>query len=364
MKTYYYDVEQGYFVNTAGGVIGIVPSLVYGEQALWKFYLKTATGAVYSLADVTELTAAAGVAGGETVAATTGGITVDVTAGCVTVPMNCLTTQFQEATQGKPNGVYGFYELTGYDAAQGKILYIRFNVLLNEVVNPDITTIPGLADQILAVVSSGGYVTSDGVTEAVDAAVASGGFLASGAEFTTTVGPYTVALTSGGGLRVTGSNGESMVISDGEIAASASGDVVVTGGDVLSIGADHVLIGGGMSVELAGDRVTVNGAPAATRIVTSTDTETTSAAIPVLSGGTAYVYTGNLYQVDVSSVVKTTEASYLHFTLDSVTAPTPVVISGVSYLNSATFEGGKEYLVGFFDGMAVVNEVTSGGVLQ
>ena len=107
----------------------------------------------------------------------------------------------------------------------------------------------------------------------------------------------------------------------------------------------------------APDGFTVNSRPVATQLVTSTSDDP-SALIDVLSGGTSLFYTENLYNVEVSSVVKTTENSFIHFTLNSVTAPTPVVISGVSCLNSTTFEGGKEYLVGFFDGMAVVNEVT------
>lgn len=358
MKTFYYDVERGYFVNSAGGVIGIVPTLVYGEQARWKFYLKTATGAVYSLADVTELTAAAGVAGGETVAATTEGITVDVTAGCVTVPMNCLTTQFQAATQGKPNGVYGFYELTGYDAAQGKTLYIRFNVLLNEVVNPDITTIPGLADQILAVVSSGGYVTSDGVTKAVDAAVTSGGFLTSGAAFTTTVGPYTVALTSGGGLRVTGSNGESMVISGGTATLAGGDEANVTAASHVGIYASTEVAISADTVPLSG-HVTVNGAPAATRLVTSTDTVTTSAAIPVLSGGTAYIYTQPLTSLTVASVANTTAEDRLRFTLASGGSVTIPASCGVCP-SGFTFEGGKSYLVAVMGGNVVAAEYAPG----
>ena len=191
-----------------------------------------------------------------------------------------------------------------------------------------------------------------------------------------------VVLTGGGGLAVSGS-GASVVLSGGAIVASAGnigdhpccvrmdGNVTVTCYDA-NVGDSSVVSATweGLSVS-APSGILINGHPAATENFVSSATQLVtsvsddpSALIDVLSGGTSLFYTESLYQVDVSSVVKTTDASYLHFTLDSVTAPTPVVLSGVSYLNSATFEGGKEYLVGIFDGMCVVNEVTSGGAQQ
>lgn len=214
------------------------------------------------------------------------------------------------------------------------------------------------------------------------------GAIVSNAAFTTSVGPYTVTLTSGGGLAVSGS-GASVVLSGGQIAASAGEDggrLIVTSGGVemrgalgdvdeppyISVGRDSIAgdNGNGVGFNMGGYQFNVdaegfnyNGHPVAAALVTSTnynldDPLEPTASIGVLDGGVNYVYTVPLYQVNVSSVTKTTDASYIHFTLDSVTAVNPVVISGVSYLNSATFEGGKEYLVGFFDGMAVVNEVT------
>lgn len=437
MKTYCYDVERGYFVNSVGGAVGIVPTLVYGEQAQWRFFFKTAAGTVYDLSGITELNAAVGVAGGGTVAATTEGIALDVTAGSVTVPINCLTEQFYDATQGKPNGVYGFFELTGYDAAQGKALYIRFNTLLNEVVNPDIHAIPGLPDMILGVVSSGGFVTSDTVNAiasgAAENTVSSGGFItssgaeiiASGAaasaisaggyatqefvssaigsagqtegyvtsgeveeltssavsgaifsntEIDTTVGDYRLTYTSGGGLTISGS-GASVVLSGGSVVVD--GGMTIGGGDVnaggdmsainmsaYSLSVDAAVNASAVNAsEVNASAVNVNDRPAATQLVTSTDAETTSAYIEVLTGGMSYVYTQPQYQVMVDSVAKSTEASFIHFTLDSNTALVPVTISGYTFA-SGRFEGGKEYLVGFFDGMCAVNEVTSGGVLQ
>lgn len=381
MKTFIFDYDRGFFVNTAGGVVACTPTLVYGEQAEWRLLLKTATGTVYPVGGLVELTAAVGF-GGQTLAATTYGIAVDVEAGSITIPIDCLTQEFYAATAGKPNGIYGFFELSGYDAAQQKILYLRFNVLASEIALPDVYSIPGLPERIIAVVSSGGYVNSSGARAIADeaAAIATSGAIIENRPFSTTVGGYTVELTSGG-LAVSGS-GASVVFSGGQITANAGSASALLTADqdgVISMGNGHagIQLGGGdydviamsagAQVEIDGG-LTKNGADVATepwadsrftrQLVASTDEIETSAAIPVLSGGMSYLYTLPLYSVEVSSVVKTTDASYLHFALDSVTAPTPVVISGVSRLDSTTFEGGKEYLVGFFDGMAVVNEVT------
>ena len=389
MKTFIFDYDRGFFVNTAGGVIAVTPTLVYGEQAEWRFLMKTATGAVYPLSGLVELTAAVGF-GGQTLAATYAGIAVDTTAGSITVPIDCLTQEFYAATAGKPNGVYGFFELSGYDNVQQKVLYFRFNVLLSEIALPDVYSIPGLPERIIAVVSSGGFIDSGAAAQIASGAAtaaaqsATSGAIFSGAEVVTQLGDYRLTFTSGGGLAVSGS-GASVVLSGGQIAAriasagesGSNAQISVTSGGIMLHAGDD---GNDASVQLTTDgevyiaatgadrRVYVNGdtddsfrfnsRPVATQLVTSTDSEM-QPVVSVLSGGTSYVFDSDrLYSLEVASVVKTTEASYIHFTLDSVTAPTPVVISGVSYLNSATFEGGKEYLVGFFDGMAVVNEVT------
>jgi len=241
-------------------------------------------------------------------------------------------------------------------------------------------------------------VTSGGSTKEgnlLDGGGSQSGAIVSGAEFSTTVGGYTVELTSGGGLAVSGS-GASVVLSGGQIAASGgSGGVVIvtsdneenqsarvsiSGGVVKAVNRDNdgiimsngtttlrrdgvelIVDGGGVNIA-GGMPLKINGREAARQLVTET-TSVSDYYIDVLSGGTSYLMASPLYSLEVNSVAKSTEASYIHFTLDSVTAPTPVVISGYTF-SSGRFEGGKEYLVGFFDGMAVVNEVTSGGVLQ
>ena len=222
MKTYIFDYDRGYFVNTAGGVIAVTPTLVYGEQATWRLMLKTATGTVYPLDGLAELTAAVGF-GGQTLAATTEGISVDTEACSITIPIDCLTEQFYDATAGKPNGIYGFFELSGYDAAQQKTLYLRFNVLLSEIALPDVTSIPGLAERIIAVVSSGGYVTSAQA-------------LTSGAEFRTSVGDYLLTYTSSGGLMISG-GGVALQVSSGAVAVLASSyDEEVGSEHIMSFG--------------------------------------------------------------------------------------------------------------------------------
>ena len=220
------------------------------------------------------------------------------------------------------------------------------------------------------------------------------GVILSNAEIDTVIGNTRITATSNGGVtvQVGGSGGTIARISSGSVLVSGSGaSVVLSGGEiaagvegggegfekgvmltVTSLGAvvssyDNVQ-GNFLSATLAASGVFVDGSKVATepwadsrfamkQLVTSTYAGI-SGTIGVLSGGTSFVFTSALYSLEVDSVVKTTEASYIHFTLDSVTAPTPVVISGASGLNSATFEGGKEYLVGVFDGMCVANEVT------
>ena len=209
-----------------------------------------------------------------------------------------------------------------------------------------------------------GSATSGNVLLNTDPLPGQSGAIIENRPFSTTVGGYTVKLTSGGGLSVSGS-GAGVVLSGGQITAG------VDAGGSVTINAQGVSIedGIGGSAAIAAGYLIANGVliggrvEVATRLITSTVSEM-QPVISVLSGGTSYVFDSeHLYSLEVASVVKTTEASYLHFKLDSVTAPTPVVISGFAF-DSAAFEGGKEYLVGFFDGMCVVNEVTSGGVLQ
>lgn len=207
--------------------------------------------------------------------------------------------------------------------------------------------------------------------ELLQGTLSASGALLSNTEIDTTIGDYRITATSGG--VVVSGTGASVVLSGGKIEmrnlggcgviADSDGNLVLNGGDVLGINAEHVLIGGNITVELAANSVTVNSRSVATQLVTSTITDSSTAFIAVLSGGTSLTYSTPLYQMDISHVVKTTEASFIHFTLDSEPAPTPVVISGYTF-DSGRFEAGKEYLVGFFDGMCAVNEVTSGGILQ
>ena len=208
--------------------------------------------------------------------------------------------------------------------------------------------------------------------------------------FATTVGTYTVALTSGGGIVVSGS-GASVVLSGGKIAAKntysdtsdnpVDATFVFQNGEVnynindpdlgsasLAINTQNANVTiNGKKVYLDGDDFTVDTEAVATEPwansrfslkPSETDDDVSSEGdIRVLNGGDYFVYQQPLYSLIVDSVAKSTEASYIHFTLDSVTAPTPVVISGVSYLNTAIFEGGKEYLLRFFDGMLETREV-------
>ncbi|MBQ6353322.1 MAG: hypothetical protein IJJ28_08650 [Lentisphaeria bacterium] len=354
MKTIYYTLRDRILTNTDGSDYGTIaaPDLFYQEHVVWRIFLRDREN---TAADLSGVAAWGAAVAADFCAATApmcrtlnSGVTFDITSGAVDVTLDAATPEFLAAVNGvavRP----AWFELYGMDASGRRIVHVTFEIRAHMTIDPDPTADTDTPDNI---------ATQDWTVLAITRALTKYPAIVSGAEFTTTVGPYTVALTSGGGLFVSGAGAEAR-FSGGEIAASASGNVVVTGGDVLSIGADHVLIGGGISVELAGDHVTVNGAPAATRIVTSTDTVTTSAAIPVLSGGVAYIYTQPLTSLSVASVANAPAEDYIRFTLasgGSVSIPASVAV-----LNSGLeFEGGKEYLVAFNGGMMVAAEVTPG----
>ena len=353
MKSFYYNLDDAWFVDSAGEKIPrCVPELFYQELAEWRIFLRDRENRVRDLSAVAAWSAAVDC---DHRAETTPmcrtlaeNIAADVGTGAVTVRIDATTAEFLAAVNGASRR-RAYFELCGFDADGGRELCLEFGIDARMILDPD----PAVAPETPETLATKSYVAA-----MMSSGAAAAGALMSGAEFKTTVGGYTVELTSGGGLAVSGS-GAGVVLSGGQIAAG------VDAGGSVTINAQGVSIedGIGGSAAIAAGYLIANGVliggrvEVATQLITSTVSEM-QPVISVLSGGMSYLYTLPLYSVEVSSVVKTTDASYLHFKLDSVTAPTPVVISGVSYLNSATFEGGKEYLVGFFDGMAVVNEVT------
>ena len=400
MKSFYYDIDNAAFTDQSGEKLArCVPELFYQERAEWRIFLRDGENLVPDLSGVVAWGAAVAAdfnaATPPMCRADLGDITVDTATGMATISLDAATEEFLAAVDGaavRP----AWFELCGLDAAGRRAVNVFFEIRVRMTLAPDpeadTHTPDTVATKAFAYALIDSALASAAVVASGAAVQATSGAIFSNTEIDTTVGDYHITYTSGGGLSVSGS-GASVVLSGGQIAASGGNgeSLTITSGGVyidvideneehqaLRVNGDGVSISGmgpGAGVNIHGgasginfdtdsdNGITVNSRPVATQLVTSTSVGAATVYIPVLSGGTSY-FADITQELIVDSVVKTTEASYIHFTLDSVTAPTPVVISGVSYLNSATFEGGKEYLVGFFDGMAVVNEVTSGGVLQ
>lgn len=380
MRVFYYNLDDAAFVDENGDQLSrIVPDLYYQEDPDWRFMLRRGTNSIADLSGVVAWGAAVdcdfSTSSVPMCRTLSDGIVADPQTGAVTVSLDCTTAEFLAAVDGNP-ARQAWFELYGLDANGKRILYFCIEIRARMVIDPDPEVSPETPDTV---------ATKAYVSAVMSSGAAASGAIVSGAEFRTSVGDYLLTYTSSGGLMISG-GGVQLQVSSGAIVASASGgeygeaaSFALTSSGVTMVANDEghdasltVRAEGDVDISATGadkhinldcdNEVLVNGRPVATQLVASTSDDP-SAFIDVLSGGTSLVYTGALYQVEVSSVAKSTEASYLHFTLDSDTAPTPVVISGVSNLNSATFEGGKEYLVGFFDGMAVVNEVTSGGAV-
>ena len=208
------------------------------------------------------------------------------------------------------------------------------------------------------------------------------GAIVEGRPFSTTVCGYTVALTSGGGLAVSGS-GASVALSGGQIVAkhtySGMSDNTVDAtlslaGDTLNFAVNDPDMGSaGFSIGTQNARTSINGKDVyldgsdflvagdavatepwadsrfARQLVTSTDSSTTSAVIPVLSGSTSYKFTQPLEVLSVGSAAETTEASYIRFTLaPGARVDIPADVEAIA--PGLVFDAGGKYLLRFFDG--------------
>lgn len=151
---------------------------------------------------------------------------------------------------------------------------------------------------------------------------------------------------------VASSNGAALYFESGGLTATVS---AFSGGVLVNVNDQGE--GTNQALLITPSGAFVNNVPLV--LATSTDTVTTSAAISVLSGGTAYIYTQPLTSLSVASVANAPAEDYIRFTLasgGSVSIPASVAV-----LNSGLeFEGGKEYLVAFNGGMMVAAEVTPG----
>ena len=389
MKDLYYNIEDGEFIDQSGEKLPrFVPELFYQETAVWRIFLRDRENRPCDISGIIAWSAAVDRDYNSETApmcrVLPENISAAPTTGCVTVTLDAATAEFLAAVNGFAKRK-AFFEMHGVNATGDRKLFFGFEISARMILDPS----PGVPQQVPEIFATRIYAD-------LTAANAASGAIFSGAEFRTQVGGYLLTCTSGGGLVVSGS-GASVVLSGGEIAASGgSGEYMVLSGGIAKIGVEHEdnpmnavfdpddgislnVTGAAKELRLTYDMtsltidpssgsVKINGAQIATepwvggqnfaRQLVESTSYAVAGSISVLSGGTSYGFSGAIESLEVTSVVKSTEASYIHFALDSVTASTPVVISGVSMLNSATFEGGKEYLIGFFDGMAVVNEVT------
>lgn len=343
MKTFNFDYNRGVFVNAAGGVIGIVPELVYGEQAEWQLALKTASNTPYPLTGVASFTAAVGTV--ETiVAATNSGITATASTGLVNVPLDCFTSEFQQVVAGQANGVFAAFELSGFDASGDKVLYLRFAVELRNEINTSGLS-PSMEQKILETVSSGGYTTSGAATDIAREVMSSGGGMPSGAiienqSFSTTVGDYNITF-SDGGLEIAEAGG-------GVTISATSGQVFVsTFDEITEAGADMVIAPNG---------ITANGS-AITQA--SSAFAGTSLGIGTLEGGVKYICQSALTALSIGSAAPGCNAAFF-FTVASgavVTLPGSLPFFG-EYPNSS----GASYCLAINGDMAVCAPAVSAGV--
>ena len=142
------------------------------------------------------------------------------------------------------------------------------------------------------------------------------------------------------------------------------GDIQATAGESLILTASgRAMVGGGASGlavtdagVIIGDRVgqRVIGNKVATELVTSVNSTTTNVSIGLLQGGTRYVYTQPLANLDVYYVENSVQESWLEFTLVSG-GSVNINDSGFKWFGGrpSAYEGGSSYAIGFMGGMIV-----------
>ena len=201
---------------------------------------------------------------------------------------------------------------------------------------------------------SGGTTRSGNVLLDTDPLPGQSGAIVSGAEIITSVGDYLLTYTSSGGLMVSG-GGVSFRVSSGGIVASGEGgeSVVLSGGTVslrvndnaIDMDEYSTIIHGGVEASIGAGQFTYNGNPIMTELVTSTDSETTSASFAELAGGTAYIYTQPLTALTVASVTSDCDAT-IKFTagagLSQIGLPSSCYFTGES-----AFTSGAHYFAAF-----------------
>ena len=197
------------------------------------------------------------------------------------------------------------------------------------------------------------------------------GALMANLPFSTTVGPYTMTYTGSGGFMVSG-GGAMLQVSSGAVTvrdewgaavAVSGGGVWVTGADSavqinavndVEISAGGTVHIGSFEIAMSCNSMTVNSRPVALGLVTSTDSETTSATFEVLGGGTAYIYTQPLTALDIASVTSDCDAT-IKFTAGAGLSQIVLPSSGY-YTGESAFTSGAHYFAAFNGADVVVIE--------
>ena len=213
-------------------------------------------------------------------------------------------------------------------------------------------------------------VQIDGAFSWRDLTPAISGAIVSGQDFDTVIGSARITATSGGvlvsaggavvsvtsgAIFATGANGESMALSGGQIAArnAEGGGFITSDGSVLisdGYGGEIAVTAGNVTLGGGGD-IMANGSPVLTELVTSPDSESTSAIFEVLEGGTSYIYTQPLTSIGIASITSDCRARF-KFTAGSgfdLTLP-----NGADVAGTRTYETGSHYVLAIDGGMVVI----------
>jgi hypothetical protein len=366
MKTYYYDLDEARFVDSAGERIPrCVPELFYQEHAEWKIVLRDGGNAPADLSRI----AAWGAAVADDFRADTApmcrtpneGIAADTNSGEVTVALDCATEEFLACVAGASEKSARF-ELYGLDESGRRLINVAFEIRARMTLDPD----PGIDVHTPDTVATKAFVS---------AYVHQSGAITSGAEFVTRIGGYTLSCTSGG-FAVSGGGVQFQVSSGGIVASGASGASVVLSGGTAKLMNEYDGIHQFIAVHSAGidisasdplrninlnchpGSVCVNSRPVLTELVASTDSEATSASIAVLSGGTAYTFTQPLTSLSVASMESSMKETWLRFTVASG-GSVSINDSGFEWFGGrpSAYEGGSSYSIGVWNGMMVCGEL-------
>ena len=212
----------------------------------------------------------------------------------------------------------------------------------------------------------------------VSRVIGSGGGMPSGAmiegqPFSTTVGGYTVELTSNGGFSVHGS-GASVTLSGGAVAASAAqgiaaryynedlGDSAHISMGYGGLALEHAGMGGSASLYLNDGGIMVNGdisgfngliVDGSAFTQASSAFGGTSLGIGTLEGGVKYVCSSALSALSIGSAAAGCNGTVL-FTVASGAVVTPP--ANVPYFGVTSYTAGSSYLMMINDTAAVCNE--------